>query len=104
MKCPICTADDTRALSTLSALGYKKSKKKHKKYNAILKNKHTDKLVNVPFGDKRFGNFRDLTGLNLYPKLIHNDVDRRRLFRSRMKHNLKNGYFSPGWFAYHILW
>jgi hypothetical protein len=84
--------------------GYQKSKRKHKKYDALLENKKTGRIVKVPFGDKRYENFRDLTGLNLYEHLIHNDAKRRRLYRQRHNKDLKTGYYSPGWFSYYITW
>ena len=34
-------------------LGYRKSKTKHKKYDAVLENKKTGKIKYVPFGDNR---------------------------------------------------
>ena len=58
-------------------LGYRKSKTTHKKYDAILENRKTKKLKYVPFGDNRYENYHDLTGLNLYPHLLHGDKKRR---------------------------
>ena len=83
-------------------LGYRKSKRKNAKYDAILENKTTKKLKYVPFGDVRYSNFRDLSGLNLYK--THNDPNRRKLYRARHKHYLKSGYYSPSYFSYYILW
>jgi len=85
-------------------LGYRKSKTKNKKYDAILENKKTKKIYYVPFGDDRYENYHDLTGLNLYPHLLHGDIKRRKLYRGRHKKDLKVGYYSPGWFSYFILW
>jgi hypothetical protein len=81
-------------------LGYQKSKTKNKKYDAILKGK--DKTVKVPFGDSRYGNFGDKTGLNLYPGT--GDEKKRASYRARHEKDLKEGYYSPGWFSYYILW
>jgi hypothetical protein len=83
-------------------LGYRKSKRKNKKYDAELKNIKTGKIVYVSFGDTRFENYRDLTGLNLYK--THNDPERRRLYRIRHKKHLKQGFYSPGWFSLNVLW
>lgn len=83
-------------------IGFEKSKTKNKMYNAILLKKN--KKYKVPFGDKRYQNFRDITGLNLYPQLIHNDNKRRNNYRTRHKHFLKKGYYSPGYFSYYYLW
>ena len=85
-------------------LGYRRSKTKYKKYDAILEQKKTGKLKYVPFGDKRYENFHDLTGLNLYPHLLHGDKNRRRLYRARHKKDLKKGYYSPGYFSYFVIW
>ena len=46
----------------------------YKKYNAVLQHKKTKKLKKIPFGDVRYQNYRDKTGLNKYPHLIHNDI------------------------------
>ena len=85
-------------------LKFEKSKRKHKMYSAILLNKRNNKTVRINFGDTRYQNFRDITGLNLYPHLIHNDKNRRRLYRKRHKVFLKNNHYSPSYFSYHILW
>ena len=80
-----------------------KSKTKNKMYDAILKSKNGE-LAIVPFGDKRFENYWDLTGLNLYPKLNHGDDKRRAKYRKRHQVYLKKGYYSPGFFSYYYLW
>ena len=85
-------------------LGFRKSTKEFKKYDAILSNRKTGKIKYVPFGDKRYDNYRDMTGLDLYPDKIHNDKKRRLLYRLRHHHNLKYGYFSPSFFAFYVLW
>lgn len=84
-------------------LRFRKSKSKNKKYDAILLNKYTDAKIPISFGDKRFEQFRDSTGLNLYSKLNHGDCDRRRRFRARHKKNAKHKY-SSAWFSYWYLW
>ena len=58
--------------------GYQRSKTKNKMYDALLLKKGSDKLIRVPFGDNSMGNYQDKTGLNLYPKLIHDDKKRRK--------------------------
>jgi hypothetical protein len=83
-------------------IGYRKSKRKNAKYDAILEQKKTKKLKYVPFGAIGYSHFRDLTGLNLYQ--THNDPNRRRLYRARHKKDLKTGYYSPGYFSYFVLW
>ena len=85
-------------------IGFRKSKKQFKKYDAMLNNINTDKIKYMPFGDTRYENFRDMTGLDLYDDKIHNNSKRRRLYRLRHHHNLKDGFFSPSYFAYFYLW
>lgn len=85
-------------------LGFRKSTKEFKKYDAILSNRKTGKIKYMSFGDNRFDNFRDMTGLDLYPDKIHNDKKRRLLYRIRHHHNLRYGYYSPSWFSYYFLW
>ena len=85
-------------------LGFRKSQKQYKKYDAILKNINNDKIKYMPFGDNRYENFRDLTGLDLYPEKIHNDNKRRKLYKSRHRHFLKSGFYSPAFFSFFFLW
>jgi hypothetical protein len=83
---------------------FRKSKTKKKKYDAILLNKETGRTVAVPFGDTRYENYHDKTGLNLYPHLLHGDKVRRRAYRARHSKDLRKDYFSPGYFSYFYLW
>ena len=84
-------------------IGFEKAKIKSKMYSAILKHKKTGKIKKIHFGDPKMQNFRDVTGLNLYPQLIHGDKERRRRFRARHKNNAKYK-FSSGFFSFYYLW
>lgn len=56
-----------------------KSTRKNKKYMVF-----SNKLGTfVHFGDSRYGQFRDITGLGLYSHLDHNDPARRKRFLQR---------------------
>ena len=90
--------------SDYKLLGYEKSKKKDKKYDAIIQNKKTKKIIRIPSGNIHYKMYRDLTGLNLYPNLIHNDKERRKRYRARAKSLVKDDYYSPSWFSYYITW
>jgi len=90
--------------SDYKLLGYEKSTRKNKMYDAILQKKSDNKIIRVPFGDIRYENYQDLTGLNLYQHLIHGDKERRKRYQNRHKVFLKNGYYSPSYFSYHCLW
>ena len=83
--------------------GFRVSKRKNKMYDAILRNKKTNKRVHVPFGDPTMENYRDKTGLNAYPHLIHGDAKRRLSFKKRHKKNAQRLY-SPAYFSYFYLW
>ena len=85
-------------------IGFRKSTRKGKMYDAILTNKKTGKKVHIPFGSAQYQNYGDKTGLNLYPHLIHNDEKRRKLYRKRHKGFLKPGYYSPAFFSFNFLW
>ena len=82
---------------------FKKSNTKHKKYDAILMNKKTSKLKKVPFGDNRYEQYKDSTGLGIYTKLNHNDSKRRALYRQRHEGEEQNK-FSSGYFSLRFLW
>jgi len=91
--------------SEYKILGYEKSKRKDKKYDALIQNKkNKKKIIRIPFGNIHYEMYRDLTGLNLYPNLIHNDKERRKRYRARAKSLVKDDYYSPSWFSYYITW
>lgn len=85
-------------------LKFEKSKAKHKKYSAIIKNKKNDKEIIINFGDTRYQHYEDKTPIKLYSKLDHDDKERRKSFRSRHIGFIKKGYYSPAYFSYHYLW
>ena len=85
-------------------IGYEKSERKGKMYNAILYNINTDRYIRVPFGSDTHENYSDNTGLNLYPHLIHGDKQRAINYRARAKGKLKEGYYSPSSLAFYKLW
>lgn len=84
--------------------GFEKSKNDKKMYDAILIGKKTGKIIRVGFGHPEYGNYTDKTGLNMYPHLIHNDKERRRLYRARAVVHLKKGFYSPSYFSFYFLW
>lgn len=83
--------------------GFEKSTHKNKKYNALLQHKNTDKIVKVPFGDTRYGQFRDQTPLKLYSDRDHNDLKRRQNYLARHAKD-KDYKFSSGFFSSTFLW
>jgi hypothetical protein len=84
--------------------GFEKSKRKNKKYNALLFKKENGKIYAVPFGDNRMEHYHDKTGLNMYPMQTHKDPERRRLYHLRHSKDVKEGMYSPGYFSMKYLW
>ena len=84
-------------------MGFQKSNKKNKKYDAILENTTTGKIKYVSFGAIGYATYRDKTGLNLYE--THNDKKRRKSYIAR---HTANDYhkkkYSPAWFSLNYLW
>ena len=83
---------------------FEKSTNKNKMYNALIENIKTGKIIKIPFGSNQYENYRDITGLNLYPHLIHNDPKRRKAYKARHRVYLKKGYCSPSYYSWFFLW
>jgi len=60
-----------------------KATAKNKKYSVIVINKITKKKRRINFGDNRYENFKDSTGLGFYSSKNHNDKKRRQDYFSR---------------------
>ena len=86
-------------------VGFRKSTRNGKKYDAILEHKKTKVKKYIPFGAIPYQQYKDTTGLNLYSDLDHLDDKRRKLYRAR--HGAR-GYekikYSPSYFSYNFLW
>ena len=67
----------------------RKSKTRHKKYDAIIVDIKTRKEYIVPFGDNRYEQFRD-TALGIYRQLDHGDRQRRLNYLKRHENTRKN--------------
>ena len=86
-------------------IGFRKSKRKNKKYDAILENKQTGKNKYVSFGQLPYEHYEDKTGLDIYKHLNHYDKNRRRLYRIRAGSNdYQKVVFSPAYFSWNYLW
>lgn len=82
---------------------FEQSPIKFKKYRAILQNKKNNKMVHIDFGDSRYEQYRDSTGLNLYSHKDHNDIKRRNNYRARHSVNSIEPY-SANYFSFKYLW
>jgi len=83
---------------------FQKSNTANKKYDAILQNKKTKKLKKIPFGDKRYQQYQDTTGLGLYSTKDHKDKERRLNYRKRHRVYIKDDSYSAGYFSMIFLW
>ena len=91
-------------MSQYKLKGFEVSKRKHKKYDAILELKTRDKKTKtkrIPFGDSRYEQYKDLLGY--YSSKDHFDKKRRNSYRKRHFGEQKNKY-SAGWFSWYYLW
>ena len=84
-------------------LMFQKSKTKNKKYDALLMHKKTKKIKLIPFGDDRYPQYEDQTGLGLYSHMNTFDKERRRLYKLRHNNTIDKKY-SSSWFADKFLW
>jgi hypothetical protein len=90
-------------------LGFEKAKNKLKKYTAVLENKETKRKKRINFGAIKpngdvYEQYKDTTGLGLYTKYNHNDVNRRTNYRKRHSGTIKEGYYSAGQMSLDYLW
>lgn len=82
---------------------FRKSNTKNKKYDAILRHKETGRKRTVPFGDKRYEQYKDITGLGIYSSKNHLDKERRKNYRKRHFETSRKK-FSSSYFSYNFLW
>jgi hypothetical protein len=62
---------------------FEKSTMKNKKYDALFRNNKTGKIKKLSFGDRRYAQYKDSTGLGVYSHLNHGDPHRRSLYHQR---------------------
>lgn len=74
-----------------------------KKYNAVIRRNKDGRLFRVPFGDTKYQQYEDSTGLGLYSHLNHYDWKRRDAYRSRHRNDDIDNY-TPGHFSWFYLW
>ena len=82
---------------------FERSKTMNKKYDGIIEDKITKRQQRVPFGDNRYEQYRDSTGLNLYSRLDHNDSKRRADYKTRHE-KTRHKKYSPSWYSDNYLW
>ena len=67
---------------------YKKSSAQNKKYTAVIYNKKS-----IHFGAKNYSDFT-----------IHKDIDRKKAYLARHKHDYHNNVNYAGFYATNLLW
>ena len=82
----------------------RKSTRAFKKYMAIFPSdtKGNTKGKTVHFGDNRYEQYKDSTGLNVYTHLNHGDSERRARYYARHGKTAKK--HSAKWFSHKYLW
>lgn len=85
-------------------IGFTKSNRKNKKYMATVRNIYTGEINTMHFGDLRYQQFKDTTGLGLYSHLNHLDKKRQYSYIKRHVGNILPYHFSPGYFSLRYLW
>ena len=81
--------------------GFRVSTNNKKKYDAILRNKTTNRIKHVSFGSRDHQQYLDRLGY--YSAQNHLDKNRQRLYKLRHQNDNLNTY-SPGYFAWFYLW
>lgn len=76
------------------------SKAKSKKYSVLIMKDGKPKLIH--FGDSRYTQFKDTTGVGAWSHLDNKDPERRRLYFIR--HGLSNDETTPKYWANRFLW
>ena len=89
--------------SGIQLQGFRRSRTKGKKYDAVLYNIDTGDTKYVPFGDVNYQQYKDTTGLGLYSHLDHNDKKRRANYLARHA-KTRTKLWSPSYFAATYLW
>lgn len=73
-----------------------------KKYMALVKQPDGRNPKKVYFGDSRYQQYKDSTGLGYWSHLDHNDEKRRSAYMRR--HGPPDRMYTPGWFSWNFLW
>lgn len=62
-----CSYDNTEhPFDEYDFIGFKKSDMNYFKYEGVIREKRTDKIICIPFGNSKASHYKDTTGLGLY--------------------------------------
>lgn len=81
---------------------FKRSDKPQKKYVAIFPSRDGNKPKRVYFGDSRYQQYKDATGLGAWSHMDHGDNRRRRAYHAR--HQRPGRMYTPSYFSWYYLW
>ena len=90
--------------SSYRFLYFEKSKRRNKKYDAVLKKVGRGNVIRIPFGDERYQQYEDTTGLGEYTHLDHLDKKRRISYMKRHSGFIQKDFYSPGYYSMKYLW
>ena len=79
-----------------------KSKAKNKKYSVYVKSNNKKGYKIIHFGDSRYEQYEDTTGLGHFSHKNHFDKERRKRYYDRHGRNPKK--YSAKWFSHKYLW
>ena len=91
------------SMNEYKLINFEKSLTRNKKYNAILQNKSSGKLVKC-HSVIRFTPNLKTPWSGLYSNKDHGDLKRRQLYTQRHQKDIKKGYYSPGYLSMPYLW
>jgi hypothetical protein len=83
-------------------IGIVPSKARFKKYTAVLSS--GKRTISLNFGDSRYPQYKDSTGVGKFSHLDHGDTKRRANYKARHSGYIRKGYYSPGFFSLKYLW
>jgi hypothetical protein len=83
--------------------GFERSHLANKKYNAVLLNLKKGNIKTLGFGDTRYQQYKDSTGLGFYSRLDHRDKQRRKQYLQRHVNDINKPY-SASYFSKKYLW
>jgi len=79
-----------------------KSKAKNKKYSVYVRADNERGYKIIHFGDSRYGQYKDSTGVGAYSHKDHGDLERKKRYYQR--HSRNPAHDTPGYFSNKYLW
>lgn len=80
------------------------SSRKNKKYDAFIRNKKTGQIIKIPFGQKGYEHYQDITPIKVYSDYDHKDDGRKIKYQRRFRRMYNPEYWSPTSLSWTFLW